>query len=302
MHSNFWQKYQTPISLACLVISVMFMLLSYTEKPHSLLAYDLPQLVKPPKLKASYSFAGEEIPMNIDTRERIERELLTNSYFHTSTVLALKNIPKYFPMIEKILAEEGVPDDFKYLAVAESNLSNATSPAGAKGIWQFMKATAIDYGLEVTPEIEERFHYEKATRAACKYLKSLKNSTGSWVNAAAAYNGGIGNFTKNLAVQGETSYFNANLVEETSRYVFRILALKEILSSPESFGFYVDEDTKYAPLSNYKEVEINATQLSLSDFAHQNGLTYRMFKYYNPWLVDTKLMYKGKNYIVKIPN
>jgi membrane-bound lytic murein transglycosylase D len=289
------------ISLLAILMSSIVLFISYSHVDVKMPFYDLPQLVKPPKIKDSYSFASEIIPMNPDTKERIERELLTNSYFHTSTVLALKNAPKFFPMIEKILSEEGVPDDFKYLAVAESNMSNATSPAGAKGLWQFMKATAPDYGLEVNTEVDERFHYEKSTRAACKYLKNLKTMTGSWVNAAAAFNMGVGNLSKTLAAQGEKSYFDANLTEETSRYVFRILALKEILSSPESFGFYVDEDTKYSPFTNYREVEINSSIVSLSEFAHQNGLTYRMLKYYNPWLIDTRLTYKSKPYRVKIP-
>lgn len=289
------------IAIFAVLMSCMVLFLSYKNVDAKMMLYDLPQLVKPPKIKDSYNFAGEIVPMNPDTKERIEKELLTNSYFHTSTVLALKNAPKFFPLIEKILSEEKVPDDFKYLAVAESNLSNATSPAGAKGLWQFMKATAPEYGLEVSTEVDERFHYEKATRAACRYLKNLKAMTGSWTNAAAAYNMGVGNLSKTLTAQGESSYFDANLTEETSRYVFRILALKEIISSPESFGFYVDDDTKYKPFTSYKEVEINTSLISLADFAHEHGLTYRMFKYYNPWLIDTKLTYKGKPYVVKIP-
>ncbi len=289
------------IAIVAILMSSFILFICYKNVDVKVPFYDLPQLVKPPKIKESYSFANELVPMNPDTKERIERELLTNSYFHTSTVLALKNAPKFFPMIERILSEEGVPDDFKFLAVAESNMSNATSPAGAKGLWQFMKATAPEYGLEVSTEVDERFHYEKSTKAACKYLKNLKAITGSWTNAAAAYNMGIGNLTKTFAAQGESSYFDANLTEETARYVFRILALKEILTSPEAFGFYVDEDTKYTPFVKYKEVEINASVMNLSEFAHQNGLTYRMFKYYNPWLIDTKLTVKGKPYIVKIP-
>jgi membrane-bound lytic murein transglycosylase D len=292
----------TAVAMIAILMSSLLLFLSYSSNKVNVPIYDLPQLVKPPKMKEAYTFAGEVIPMNVDTRERMERELLTNSYFHTSTVLALKNMPKFFPMMEKILSEEGVPDDFKYLAVAESNMSNVTSPAGAKGLWQFMKGTAGDYGMEVSTEVDERFHYEKSTRAACKYLKSLKNSTGSWVNAAAAYNMGIGNLSKTLSSQGEKSYFDANLNEETSRYVFRIMALKEILNNPQEFGFYVDEERKYKQQENFKEVEINTNILSLSDFAHQNGLTYRMFKYYNPWLIDTKLTMKGKPYVVKIPN
>jgi hypothetical protein len=264
--------------------------------------YDLSQIVKPPKIRSEYRFAGEDIPMNIDTKERLEKELLTNSYFHTSTILAIKNAPRFFPMIERILAEEGVPEDFKYLAVAESNLSNATSPAGAKGLWQFMKSTALEYGLEVSADVDERFHYEKSTRAACKYLKTLKNQSGSWSNAAACYNMGYGNFSKNATLQGEKSFFDMNLVEETSRYLFRIIALKEILSDPYSFGFMVEEDRKNRPIEDFKEIEISSSIMNLGDLAHQNKLSYRLLKYYNPWLIDTKVIYKGKSYLVRIPN
>ncbi len=286
------------VSLLFIGLTTFMMFVSYTSND---VIYDLGQVVKPPRMRSSYEFAGEQIPMNIDTKERLEKELLTNSYFHTSTTLAIKNASRFFPMIEKILAEEGVPDDFKYLAVAESNLSNATSPAGAKGLWQFMKGTGLEYGLEVGADIEERFHYEKSTRAACKYLKTLKSQSGSWVNAAASYNMGFGNFSKNKSAQLENSYFDMNLNEETSRYVFRIIALKEILNDPTAFGFFVDEDRKNEPYTNLKEVLIESNIENLGEFAHQNKITYRMLKYYNPWLIDNKVVYKGKPYKVLIP-
>jgi membrane-bound lytic murein transglycosylase D len=294
MNKNSSIQYIALISIA--ICSCLIFLSS-----NSSTTYDLSQMVRPPKMRSEYRFAGENIPMNIDTKERLEKELLTNSYFHTSTILAIKNSTRFFPMIEKILNEEGVPEDFKYLAVAESNLSNATSPAGAKGLWQFMKGTALDYGLEVSTDVDERFHYEKSTRAACKYIKTLKNQSGSWVNAAASYNMGFGNFSKNSNLQGEKSYFDLNLVEETSRYVFRIIALKEILSDPESFGFLVEDERKHSPHNNLKDVEINSTILNLGDFAHQNKVSYRLLKYYNPWLIDSKVSLKGKPYLVKIP-
>ncbi|HRG67127.1 MAG TPA: lytic transglycosylase domain-containing protein [Saprospiraceae bacterium] len=262
---------------------------------------ELPQLVRPPRLKENVSFAGETLPMNIDTRERMEKELLVNSYYHTSTILAIKNAPRFFPMIERILKEEGVPDDFKYLAVAESNLSNGSSGAGAKGLWQFLKGTAGDFGLEVNAEVEERFHYEKSTRAAARFIKHLYQRTGSWVNAAAAYNMGLANLNKALDAQSEKSFFDLNVNDETSRYVFRIVALKEILLKPQAFGFYVDEDQKYAPFKGLKEVTITSPIASLSDLAHQYGLTYRMLKYYNPWLIDAKLTAKDKKYTILVP-
>ena len=262
---------------------------------------ELPQLVRPPRLKDNFTFAGEKLPMNVDTRERMEKELLVNSYYHTSTVLAIKNAPRFFPMIEKILKEEGIPDDFKYLAVAESNLSNASSSAGAKGLWQFLKGTAGDFGLEVNTEVEERFHYEKSTRAAAKFIRYLYDRTGSWVNAAGAYNMGLANLNKTLETQREKSIFDLNVNDETSRYIFRIVALKEILSMPQAYGFYVDEDQKYQPIKNVKEVAVNSPVENLSDLAHQYGLSYRMLKYYNPWLIDSKLSAKDKTYTILIP-
>ena len=281
------------------LIAVLF--ISTKDSKHVGYLYDLPQLIKPPKLVENIEFAGEKIPINEDTRERLERELLINSYHHTSTVMAIKLAPKYFPMIERILKEENVPLDFKFLAVAESNLTNATSPASAKGLWQFLKGTAIDYSLEVNSEIDERFHYEKSTRAAAKYLKFLYNQTGSWSNAAAAYNMGLGNLNKTKEAQKENSFYDLNLNEETSRYLFRIAAIKEILSNPEKYGFYIDEDQKYSEYKNVKIVQIESPIISLSDLAHQNGITYRMIKYYNPWLIDTKISSQKKTYNIIIP-
>ena len=290
------------------VASLFFILntfVSYTGsengKPNAQPLYDLPQMVRPPKLNKDFFFAGEKIPMNQDTKERLDREFLVNSYHHSGTIIALKNSTKYFPIIERVLAEEGVPEDFKYLAVAESNLSNAVSPAGAKGIWQFMKGASADYDLEVSAEVDERYHFEKATRAACKYIKQLYKSDGSWLNAAAAYNVGPENMRKLLSSQQENSYFDLNLNEETSRYVFRLVAIKEVLADPQAFGYYVDEEDKYPPLSNTYDVEIDSTIANLADWAHQHGMTYRMLKYYNPWLIDSKLTVKTKKYYIKVP-
>ncbi|MBK8700496.1 MAG: lytic transglycosylase domain-containing protein [Saprospiraceae bacterium] len=289
------------IFLGALLVLGSLLGLSYTSPKVMPPIYELPQLVRPPKLGSSFSFAGENIPMNVDTRERLERELLLNAYHHTSTVLALKNANRYFPMIERILREEGIPEDFKFLAVAESNLTNATSSSGAKGLWQFMKGTAGDYGLEVNTEVEERFHYEKSTRAAAKFIKMLKNKTGSWINAAAAYNMGLAALNKSLEAQDERSFFDVNLNEETSRYIFRIVALKEIMCNPEGFGYYVDEDQKYGPHKGLNEVEVVAPIENLSELAHKYGISYRLLKYYNPWLIDTKLTGKDKKYVLLIP-
>ena len=260
----------------------------------------LPQVVKPPKISESVSFAGETIPLNIDTRERLDRELLVNCYYHSSTVIALKNASRYFPVMDQILAEEGVPLDFKYLSVAESNLSNVMSSAGASGFWQFMKGASKDYGLEINGEVDERYHLEKSTRAAARYLKHLKERFGSWSNAAAAYNMGPGNFSSQSKHQGEDDFFDLNLNSETSRYVFRLVAIKQIMANPEQYGFYLDPEDKYEPWNTY-DVEVTSSIPDLGKFARDHGVSYRILKYYNPWLKDNKLTVLKNTYFIKFP-
>lgn len=261
----------------------------------------LPQIIEPVDLNKQYNWAGEIMPDNFDTKERLDRELLVNAYWQSSTLLNLKAANRYFPTIERILAEEGVPDDFKYLAVAESNLRNVVSSANAKGFWQFRKLAAKEMGLEVNDQVDERYHVEKATRAACGYLKKLHKRFGSWVNASAAYNMGPGNFSKNLTKQGETSYYNLNVGAESSRYVFRLMAIKEIMSNPAQYGFYVDAHEKYPPLDNYINVHVDKSVDSWNTFATDHGTTYRMLKLYNPWLRDTDLTVINNTYNIRIP-
>lgn len=263
--------------------------------------YKLPQQVYPIRIGSVVTFAGENIPMNIDTRERLDRELLVNSYWHSSTLLNLKMANKYFPVIERILAEQNVPDDFKYLAVAESNLRNVVSSARAKGFWQFRKLAAKEWKLEVNDEVDERYHIEKSTEAAAKYLKRLYKRFGSWSNAAAAYNVGPTSFAKSLKQQGEEHFYDLNVNDETARYVFRLTAMKEIMKNPSSFGFYVNPEDLYQPLDNYYEIKIDKSVPSWAAFAEEKGITYRMLKYYNPWLRSNKLTVKNNTYYVKIP-
>ena len=182
-------------------------------------AINLPQVVKSIPHVIDPSFAGEPMPLNMDTKERLDREMSVNSYWQSATLLNVKNANKYFPIIEPILAEMGVPDDFKYLAVAESSLRNVQSSAKAKGFWQFRKLAAKELKLEVNDEVDERYHIEKATRAAAGYLKKLHNRFGSWANAAAAYNVGPTNFAKTLKQQGESSFYDVNVNDETGRYL-----------------------------------------------------------------------------------
>jgi hypothetical protein len=263
----------------------------------------VPQVIKSIDINKTYSFAGETVPTdNFDAFERLDRELSVNTYWHSSTLLNIKNSNRYFHLIEQILAEEGIPDDFKYLAVAESNLRNATSPAGAKGIWQFLKSTGQAYGLEINGQVDERYHVEKATRAACNYLKDYHKRFGSWTLAAAAYNAGGTRISRLLNDQKAQSYYALNINEETSRYVFRIIAIKEILSDPASFGFYVELDQLYKPLDNYTLVTVDKSVANWGDFAIEHGTTYRLLKVYNPWLTSGSLTNsKGKKYEIKVP-
>ncbi len=263
----------------------------------------LPQIVRAVRLAEHYDFSGEPLPLdNFDVRERLERELMVNAYWHSSTLLALKNASRYFPVIEPILHRHGIPDDFKYLVVAESNFRNVTSPAGARGFWQFLKGTAEDYGLEVNSEVDERYHLEKATEAACKYFRKLHDRFGSWTLVAAAYNMGANALARALERQQMTSYYDLNLGEETNRYVFRIVALKEVLNHPEKFGFELTEADRYRPLDNYSIVRVDGPIPNLGAFARQYGTTYRMLKLYNPWLRTYQLTNRsGKVYDIRIP-
>ncbi|MDX1941370.1 MAG: lytic transglycosylase domain-containing protein [Saprospiraceae bacterium] len=271
---------------------------SGSEKSNS-----LPQDIRPVDLDRPFDFAGEKLPMdNFDVRERLDRELLINTYLHATTLLHIKSAYKYFSVIEKILAENDMPDDFKYMAVAESSLRNAVSSAGAKGIWQFVSNTGEYYGLEINEEVDERYHIEKATEAACKYLKDYKKQFGNWTLSAAAYNMGGPRLKRDMEAQRADNYYDLNLNDETSRYVFRLVAIKEVLKNPSLFGFNVDESEGYSPMSDFKVVEVNGPIASLGDFAIENGTTYRMLKVYNPWLISSKLTNKAKKtYQIKIP-
>lgn len=250
-----------------------------------------------------YDLAGEEVPMNnFDAVERLDREIVGNTYLHGSTILNLKLAARYFPYFEKTLAENNVPDDMKYLAVIESNLRNVISPAGAKGLWQFMEATGKAYDLEINKEVDERYHVEKSTLAFCRHIKDLKNALGSWTLASAAYNAGQGRINTEQKNQRANNFYELSLVDETSRYPFRIIALKEIMKDPKKYGFSLDEDNLYAPINNYSIVEVNGKVDNWGDFAIKYGTNYRMLKVYNPWIINHFLTNPtGKTYQVKIP-
>jgi membrane-bound lytic murein transglycosylase D len=261
------------------------------------------QYVTSPPIPERLAFAGEIVPLhNFDIHENLDRELIVNSFFHSQTLRFIKLAPRYFSIIEPILKANNIPDDFKYLALAESGFDpRAVSPSGAAGIWQFMKQTGKDYGLEVGDEVDERFNIEKATHAACSYLHESYAKYKNWTTVAASYNMGRGGIDRQLERQKEEHYYNLFLNEETSRYVFRILAIKTILESPEKYGFFVDAKEKY-PVIPYDLVEINGPVPSLADFAKEKGINFKILRMLNPWIRDSLLKnHSGKIYQVKIP-
>ncbi|NBL66017.1 transglycosylase SLT domain-containing protein [Flavobacterium sp. NST-5] len=247
-------------------------------------------------------FCGEKVPLQIsDVKERLDRELIVNANLDASTLLIIKRANRYFPVIEPILKKNNIPDDFKYLAVAESALMNATSSAGAKGFWQFMPATAKEYGMEVNDIVDERYHLEISTEAACRYLNSAYKKFGSWTLAAASYNGGAGGVNKQITFQGENNYYDLLLTDETARYVFRILALKQIMKNQLQYGFNVNPSELYNPIA-VKKVEVDSTIQDLAVFAKSQGINYKILKIHNPWLRDRKLtVAAGKRYTLEIP-
>ncbi len=253
-------------------------------------------------LPDSIDFAGERTPLQIsDVKERLDRELLVNANLDATTLLVIKRANRAFPTIEPILKKYGVPDDFKYLAVIESNLVNAVSPAGARGIWQFMPETARERGMEVNDMVDERYHLEKATEAACRYFLDAKARFGSWTLAAASYNGGMNGVNKQIEMQKVTDYYDLLLTEETSRYVFRILALKEIMQHPEKYGFVIGQQDLYAQLP-VKKVMVDSSITDLAAFAKTQGINYKILKIHNPWLRDKKLLNASRKvYAIEIP-
>jgi membrane-bound lytic murein transglycosylase D len=301
------QKYLIGYCITLTACATVWLFSSYLPPRQSAEAAKRPdgatafQDIRAIKTPSSLDFCGESVPFeNFDAKERFDRELHDNAYKYGSLLMVLKLSHRIFPVIEPIMAENGLPNDFKYLAVAESALRDATSPAGAKGIWQFMPATARQYGLVVNEEIDERFNLEKVTVAACKYLQDAQRRYGNWTLAAASYNAGMGGVSGSMTAQKGKSYYDISMTEETNRYLFRILAFKEIMQDPSKYGFYLDSDDYY----NQQEtsiVEVNGAA-NWGDFAAQYGTSYRVLKALNPWIVGNFLSNGAhKAYMVRVP-
>ncbi len=281
---------------------IIFFILG-AAKPEEPTRVEEPLKFRAVKIPDSASFAGEPVPLErFDVRESLDRELLVNCYFHSQTLRFIKLAPRYFAIIEPILKEKGVPEDFKYLAVAESSLDpRAVSPARAVGFWQFLRGTAREYGLEVNSEVDERYHVEKATDAACDYFLKAYEEYGNWTMVAAAFNAGMNGIDRQIERQKAEVYYNLLLGPETGRYVFRVVALKLILEDPAAYHFDVSEAEKY-PSIQTRQVEINGAVEDFADFAHEQGINYKLLKDFNPWLRQSYLNNAhGKSYTVKIP-
>ena len=258
--------------------------------------------IQPITLPDNIGFAGEQAPLyDDDVRERLERELLVNTYWQSHTLLLLKRANRWLPIIEDILVKNDIPKDFKYVPIAESDLRNVVSPAGAVGYWQFMEATGKERGLEIRDQVDERYDIRKATEAACDYLKKAHEEFGNWTLVAASFNLGISGVKRNLRQQKANSYYDLRLNPETSRYVFRILAMKAIIENPERYGFFLDNHELYQPYQT-EQVTVNSSVDDWVDFAKRQDITYKTLKNYNPWIQRRQLTNRsGKAYQVDIP-
>ncbi|MEP0862219.1 MAG: lytic transglycosylase domain-containing protein [Ignavibacterium sp.] len=289
-------------ALTILLFALIFGFQSSTQNSNEQNQNSSQLIITQPEIPDEVYLFGEKLPLdNFEVYERLDRELIVNAYWHSATILALKRANRWFPVIEPILKKNNIPADFKYLAVAESNLENVISPAGATGFWQFIKSAAIEYGLEVNDEVDERYDVEKSTEAACRYIKDAYQKFGSWTMAAAAYNAGMNGIDKWSSIQKTNNYYNLVLGIETSRYISRVAALKIIMENPKKYGFNLSEKDLYPPLK-YKEVVLDSSVTDFANYAASLGINYKTLKLYNPWLRDTSLKNKnGKKYVIKIP-
>lgn len=254
------------------------------------------------ELPSRLTFAGEPVPLDLfDVRESMDRELLSNTYFHSQTIRLIKLGHRYFPQIEAVLKRNLVPDDFKYLAVAESGLMQVVSPAKAVGFWQLLKGTAQEYGLEVNSEVDERYHVVKSTEVACQYLIESFKKYGNWTMTAASYNAGRRGMDRQIERQKKDNYYDLLLNEETARYLYRALAFKLIFENPEAYGFKLSKEDLYPEIPSYI-VRLDSAVSNFADFAQEYETNYKILKYMNPWLRDNKLSNSSrKTYEITLP-
>ncbi len=299
---GFYKKSSNYIVVATILGIVIISLFFSAFKTNFINQSDSDITVESPFLPENIEFCGEHVPIQYyDVFESLEREIIINTYYHSQTMLFIKKANRYFPVIENILRKNNIPDDFKYLAIAESGLSNVVSPAGATGFWQILEETAKEYGLEVTDEVDERYHLEKASDVACDFLKKSYEKYTNWTMVAASYNAGRRGVDRQIDKQGESDYYDLLFNEETARYVYRIIAIKLILENPDVYGFNLAKDELYKP-SRYKVVTVSDSIDDWGEFARMNGTNYKMLKFLNPWLRDKMLTNKAKKeYLIKIP-
>ena len=298
------KKYSFPVSIFLFLFSIFFLSSSYLNNSDNIhqqgfnSKYNVYSVLKPNDLK----FADELVPnTSLDVWERLDKELLKNIYWQSNTLLYFKRANKYFPIIEEILAKNNIPNDFKYLALIESGFEYTVSPSGAAGFWQIMRGTAREYGLEVNYAIDERYNLRKSTEAACSYLRKAYDEFGSWTMAAASYNMGINGVRRKIEKQETNNYFNLHLNDETSRYVFRIIVIKEIMENPRKYGFVFRDNDLYTH-PQVKQIMVDSTIDNLYSFAKDHNINYKILKKYNPWLRISKLPDESRRvYYIDIP-
>ena len=291
------------LSLLCvLIITVLFYNGINKSETDPITSTHKTYNIKALKFPENLNLAGERVPLEKnDIRERMDRELLVNTYWQSNGLLLIKRANKYFPILEPLLKKYGLPDDFKYLALAESAFIDETSSAGAAGIWHFMKSTGKEYGLEINSNVDERYNIEKATKVAAEYLIKSKQSFNSWTLAAASYNAGNYGISKRLKTQQVDNYYDAKLPNETERYIFRIIALKEVISNPLKYGFSFDQEDLYT-MPKTKTITVDTTIVNIASFAKTLGISYKELKIHNSWLRENKLNNKSRKvYEIKIP-
>ena len=285
----------------CLLLLIFVSVSCKEEKEKNTTHYSTKEYNQLPPIPSKMELFGETIDLrDEDIRERLDNELIVNAYLHSATTLIIKRANRYFPSLEQLLKEQQIPSDFKYLCVIESNLTQAISPAGARGFWQFMPETAKEYNLLITTEIDERLNVQKSTLAACAYLKKSHAEFKNWILAAASYNRGMGGVRSDMKSQYTNNYFDTEMNNETGRYVFRIMAMKLILENPKAYGFNIKPFDLY-PIRNTKTITINTPISDLAWWAKNNNVNLKIIRKLNPWLLTNSLTIKPINYVITLP-